>query len=553
MAIQLTDLTNLDAARTQQLLALFTQMVQEKYPNIELSRGVFHDLVLYFTSALNATVQENIERVLQSNSLLAITADPTLADETVVDKILSNYNVSRTDGNAAIGEVVVVTNSLATTRISDSTLLSANSATFVPTRTFTGILPGQAASDPGDRTLLPVGNGQYAFTITVRSTVVGKLGNIPRGTKLIPNSAPSNVSSIYAAADFSDGLDPLTNEEYIAKLPEGLAAKTIGGRRSFSATIRAQEEFKNIRHLSVVGYGDPEQRRDQHSLIPISGGGRVDIYAQTNATAQRTDNLLTATYVGPVSPTEELAGTIWRVIINKDTAPGFYDIARVAKIDDDENSGYEIINVTRGYNFSGLDYAPDIANMEEAEFTRYKTTTFDFIDVDTKPSDLAPNQTTATYAVTTRQMPLISQLQDFISSRDVRCRAADVVVKAAVPCFTTISFKVLKTANELDPDFDAIKAAIVEAVAGIGFGGQLNASTISNAVYQFLTGNQAVSSIDMFGKILRPDGAVAYLRDFSKLVIPNDPERLVSPKTTVFLVSPDDIYIESEVVAGFNA
>ena len=37
-----------------------------------------------FNSVLNSATQENIERVLQSNSLLSITNNPELADEQIV-------------------------------------------------------------------------------------------------------------------------------------------------------------------------------------------------------------------------------------------------------------------------------------------------------------------------------------------------------------------------------------------------------------------------------------------------------------------------------------
>lgn len=548
MALQVTNLTEVNVTRTNELLTLFTQLVSEKYPNIELSRGVFHDLVLYFNSVLNAAVQENIARVMQSNSLKSIVDNPAIADDTLVDKVLSNYNLTRYEGATAVGEAVVITNQLATTLISETVVLSANGVAFRPTRNFSGILPGQAATDPGARTLLPVGDGTYAFTISIIATSAGAAGNLKRGTLLVPNATPTNVNKIFIATDITTGADALTNEEYITQLAGGLAAKTIGGRKAISATIKAQDEFKNIKHISVVGFGEPEQKRDQHSLIPISGGGRVDLYVQTARELQKVQNIMTAVYIGPSA-----SGTIWQIIIPKDVTPGFYDIYKIAPISDIQSAGYEIISYTRGYNFSNVDYAPDIVNMVEAEFTRFKTATLRFIDTEkTDTTNLVPGQTSATYAVTVRALPFIGALQDFVSSRDIRSQSSDIVVKAAVPCFTTINFKILKKANEADPDLVAIKKEVVDAIADIGFSGSLHASTISNAAHKHLTSGQAVGKIDMFGKILRPDGAVAYLRDFSKLEIPNDPERLVTPKTTVFLTTEEDVSIGVEVVTGFN-
>jgi hypothetical protein len=92
----------------------------------------------------------------------------------------------------------------------------------------------------------------------------------------------------------------------------------------------------------------------------------------------------------------------------------------------------------------------------------------------------------------------------------------------------------------------------VQAVAKIGFTGRLSASTISSAVHQYLSAAQTVSDLDIFGRIQRPDGKIIYLRNGAGIEIPNDPDNLVSPKTTVFYVSEDDIEIGTEVLSGFN-
>jgi hypothetical protein len=552
MALQINSLSDLDPATVQTLLALFSQWVAERHPNVELSRGVFHDLVLYFNSALNAAVQENVSRVMQSNSLLAISQNPELADASLVDAVLSNFNLTRDAGTIASGEALVIVNKPLSTQITAGIALSANGVQFLPARTFVGVPPGVAANFDGARTLVPVGDGTYAFKITVVAVEAGVTGNILRNTKFTPAVAPSNVASIVAATDFTGGADPLTNAEYINKLADGLTAKTIGGRKAFAALIRAQADFQNIPHMSVVGFGDAEQKRDQHGLFPVSGGGRVDIYVQTHSIAQRVENLLTATYIGPAAANDATAGTIWEVTLNKDTAPGFYDIVRIAKINDTQNSGYGIVFRTRGYNIAGGDYAPDIQTLAESEYTRYKTLTVRFLDVDTLPANLTARQSTAIYSVTTIGMPLIGALQDFMSGRDIRCRTADVLVKAAIPCLTTINFKIRKAADEADPDIASIKAEIVAAIAKIGFSGQLSASVVGSAAHKYLSGQQSVSEMDIFGRILRPDGRVVYLRDSGRIQIPDDPDNLVSAKTTVFLVSEDDIEIDIDVISGFG-
>jgi hypothetical protein len=558
MSLQITSFNELDNTRVQELLALFSTWMKERHPEVELSRGVFHDLVLYFNSVLNAAVQENISRIMQSNSLLAITQNPNLSDSTLVDKVLSNFNLTRETGASASGEVTIVVNQAVPTQINLNTKFNANGVTFYPSRTFVGIPPGQDATQTNSREMVPGINGTYAFKITVVADSAGTAGNIPRGTQLVPDVVPSNVSDAYAAVDFTKGVDPPTNAEYIAKLPDGLSAKTIGGKKAFTALIRAQSEFQNIRHLSVVGFGDAEQMRDQHGLFPVSGGGRVDIYAQTHEVAQHIDNFLPAVYIGPAAPGDQTAGTVWQVDIDREQAPGFYAVTRIAKIDDRQNSGYPIRTAVPGYKLTAAtgavanDYLPDIQTLEESSFTRYKTLTVQFVDVDTMPGNLVPRQSTVEYSVTTVGMPMIGQLQDFLASKDIRCRTADVLVKAAVPCFTSIAFKIRRSANEVNPDFTAIKEAIVTAISKIGFAGQLSASVISSVAHQFLTGTQSVGSIDMFGKILRPDGNISYIRDGARIVVPDDPTHMVSAKTVVFLTSVEDIEIAPEIISSYG-
>lgn len=546
MALQITNLDELDSAKVDAMFALFTQYMQEKHPEVELTRGVFHDLVLYFNSALNAAVQENISRVLQSKSLLQINANPALADESLVDAVLSNYNLTRDAGARAVGEATVVFNLPVTTSISPNIVFSADGVDFKPTQTFVAVPPGTVPADSGEREMLTVGDGTYAVNILLQAVDIGVTGNIRRGTTLAPDFVPNNMRDAFAAVDFVSGAAASSNVDYVSKLSAGLAAKTIGGRASYAATIRNQAAFANIQHLSLLGCGDAEQQRDQHSLFPISGGGRIDIYCQTHYAAQEREHLLQAVYIG-----EGTIGTRWQVSLSRDVAPGFYEIRRVAKPLDNAATGYEVVRDIRGWDISDFDQAPDMTTVAESAYTRYQTAVIQFEDTDTVSAGLTVNTSRAYYAVTTVGLPLIADVQDFMGDRDIRARATDVLIKAAVPCFTKISFAIRAENINTAIDTGAIKLALVEEIQKIGFSGQLHSSSINGVVHRFLTGRQAVSAIDMFGRIRRPDGSIHYIRDNTLLEIPVDPARMVTGRTTAFLVGPDDISI-SVVAAGYT-
>lgn len=545
MTLEITSLTELDTAKIDAMFATFSQLMQERHPEVELTRGVFHDLVIYFNSVLNAAIKENIDRVLASNSLQTIAANPALADDTLVDKVLSNYNLVRDTGSYAVGEARIVLSLPIQTAISADVTFTADGIAFKPTQTFVALPPGTAAVNDNERVMLAVGDGTYVVNILLQATAIGTTGNIRRGTKLTPDTVLNNTNAAYAANDFVSGAEPLTNAEYISKLATGIAAKTIGGRQNFVATLRSQPAFATVPHFSILGCGDPEQQRDQHSLFPVSGGGKVDIYTQTHTAAQEREHILEAVYVGPGA-----TGTIWQVAISRDLAPGFYEIARAAKPLSTTATGYEVVFDARQVDLTGLDFSPDIRDYVEGAYTRYQTAIVRFEDTDTLSTGLTVNTSRALYSITTLSLPLIGDMQDFLSDRDNRCRASDVLVKAAVPCFTKISFEIRKDANATDIDPAPIKAAIVAAVKNVGFSGQLHASVIAGAVYPFLTGRAALGAIDMFGRIRRPDGSVVYVRDDTLLRIPNDPARLVTGRTTAFLIGVDDITI-TNVAAGF--
>lgn len=548
MPLEISTLRELSPDKVAAMSAILSQLMQERHPEVELSRGVFHDLVLYFNAVLNAAVRENIDRVLQSNSLLKITQNPALAEDAIVDQVLSNFNVARNNGTAATGSVTFVFLLPEPTEIPADIFYIANEFEFQPADTFTILPPGNVTNKTNERVMIEVGDGTYAATIPFVAVNTGKAGNIRRGTKMLATSLPGNVADAFAASDFVDGLDPLTNEEYLKQLSVGLTAKTIGSRKSYEAFIRSIDEFKNLLHCSVLGCGDVEQQRDQHSIFPVSGGGKVDIYLQTAAGAQEVEHILEATYVGIGE-----RGTIWQAAISRNAAPGFYDVTRVAALTDKTSNGYPVVQDIRGVDLAQISYAPDIVHVHEGVYSRYQTAIIRFEDSDKLSSGLVVNQSKALYTVTTRGMPLVGDIHDTITSRDNRPRATDILVKAAVPCFTQISFEVRTEMNEVisDETLLSMKEAVVAAISQVGFAGQLHSSVVANAAHKFLTGRQAIGHIDMFGKIRRPDGTFAYLRDGTLLTIPNDPTRLITGRTTVFVVGVENVSI-SYGAAGFT-
>jgi hypothetical protein len=550
MSLEISSFSELDPAKVSAMVETMTQLMQERHPEVELTRGVFHDLVLYFNGLLNAAVQENIDRVMRSNSLLQITQDPALADDALVDRVLSNYNITRDAGLPATGLATFIMATPLRTRIINVNSFLAGSVAYSLTDDFV-IATAEEVTAATDRVMREVGDGTYAVTLPMVAVNVGAAGNIKKGTTITATYTPDNVLRVYAAGDFIGGRNPSTNADYLKKLSAGLAAKSVGGRKSYEALIKTQPEFAGVMHVSILGCGDPEQQRDQHGLFPISGGGKIDIYLQTNPQAQEIEHKLRATFVGNTSN-----GTLWQCILPKDLSPGFYDVTKILPPETDAattTGGYKIVEDIRDVNVLNETYVSDIQYVPEGVYSNYQTAVIRFEDTDKTGAGLTPNSSAAVYSVTTRSMPLVADVHDFLTSRDIRPRGSDILVKAAVPCFTAISIAIhVDLSDYIDAaTILAMKAAVVAEVAAVGFSGQLHASLLSSAVHKFLSGRQAVANVDMFGRIRRPDGTTAHLRDNTILEIPFDPSRFVTGRTTAFLTGVNDVEI-TLVTAGYT-
>lgn len=538
------NLTELDVTKVQQTLEFISGLLQEDNPSLDLKRGVMHDLVAYYSSVLATSTQENIDRVRRSSSLLAIQADPTLAVDDVVDRVLSNYQITRKQGTKATGTATVIVSARETVTIPAGAIFTANGVSFVTAVPYTAVTSSANVTSDNDRVLTSRGDGTYYFTLELVASASGADGLVKKNTLLVPTLSILNFVKAYATSDFIDGTDTETNDQILARMQEGIAAKTLSNRVNISATIK--ESVTTVTDLSIIGYGDEEMLRDQHSLFPVSGGGRSDIYVRTQPSPQLLGLTKTATLV---EKTLDDKG-IWQISIGRDEAPGFYDVTEIKPIDANETYGsFEITNEIRANDLTNVagELTPDIVSLMEGAYSRYQTATVRFKDTETNTLTLSLGDTKE-YTVTVRAMSDVVDVQTLVGSRSVRNYAGDVLVKAAVPCFVSLSFTLQGKPGEKLPDAETIKTALAQYVNTAGFCGRLHASALSDIIHNYLTGKVAVSAIDMFGQIRRPDGTVKLLRSTEVLTVPNEPDLMVSARTTIFILDVENIAISAQTV-----
>lgn len=548
MGLTVTSLSQLSADLVAQLQAEFTQFMQERYPAVELTRGSIHDIVAHLSGGVSGAVtRTEVQRAVDAGSLMAIAADPTLADDSVVDAVLSNYRITRRSGNTATGQIVITVTDPITVIVPAGAAYIAHGVTFVVDDAFVAKPPGSAILAITERVLEPRGANLYSFTVPATATTEGDAGNIRRGTKLDPDPAPDRFVTAFAATDFANGRDIETNDAILDRMAIGIAAPVMQGRTNIVALLNTQPAFADVLHYSIIGFGNEEMTRDQHTVFPVSLGGRVDIYARTVAVPVTTQLRKAAVLVEKLT-----VGGVWQFSLTRTDAPGFYDVVQILLPTDPEDAGGFLVTLDqRGFDLTGItEPVPDVVTAIEAAYSKYQTAVIRFTDTQTNTAAMTLGDT-ADYLVAVRAMPLLDDIQEFCRSSGNRNLAADVLVKAPVPCFLSINVVVEQAPGEVAPDTAVIRNDIATVVNALDFPGRLDAATVVDTVSRYLTTRQVVARVELLGRIRRPDGTSLVIRDQQILRVPATPSRGVTGRTTAFILDPRDIAV-SVLTQGFN-
>ena len=542
MSINVTDLTMLDAAAVEDQEDLLAAVLLEHFPEVDARRGALRTLLLHLSAVLSTKNQTEIDRLRQTFSIGEILSDPTLADTEVVDRLAANYRLTRDAGIASAGNITVAVSALSELTIGLGAQFVAGSRTYVSTGVYTArVLEADVVTD-NDR-LLVANNGRFEFQVPVTATMVGPEYQLRRGEALLPSEPIPNFVSAAAASDFSAGIAGETDEALLSRALYGAAAKTLSGRDAMSAALR--ERFPTISADSIVGFGDSEMLRDQHSVWPVSIGGRTDWYIQTAGTLQETTAVKTATLV-KIRPD----GTAeWEFNFLRDDQPGLYELKSVQPETGDYDGTLEVLSQTRQFDATpaaGDDYfTPDLDNAAEAAFSRFQTLTLRFHD-STHNATVAGDTvgTSRNYRIVVRSLPDLAEIQAWASSREVRHVAGDLLVRAPVPCFVkaVLDITLSSSASAADIDMDALKIAVEEAVAAYGFEGRLPASALCDAAAPYLPAKSSVI-VTMIGRYLYTDTTMFTESSTSQLTAPSRPDKMTTARTVAYFLPRDQVSV----------
>lgn len=545
MAIEVTDLTDLDATDVQQTQETISELMQELNPTIDIRRGVLHDILFHNEAIYAEKNNEEVARLKRSQSVQEAAKDPELAEDEIIDAAASNFRVTRASGDQASGAITIIVSEQSPLTIAAGTLWEANGIEFTNITAFSAVVSASNVASAADRVLSPVGDGTFSFSIELQAVNVGTSGLVNKDTLFIPQDSPVNFVKAFASVDFTGGTNAESNADLIGKLITGVACKALSGSTSMNAALLEQDAFKNVINTSIIGFGDSEMLRDQHSIFPGSMGGRIDWYVRTQEKTQLLGITKTATLIQKTTS----ATGIWQFGVGRDDLPGFFDVHSVVLKGVTGATSFNITSDVRSQDLTALDndgFLPDIDLAVEAVYSRFQAAVIQFEDTVTDHAALIEGTSTAEYDITLRGLPLIDDIQDWASGRGVRNKAGDALIKAPVPCFLRVSFSLQLKPGQTSPDTSVIANNVAAFVNLYGFTGRLPASAISDVIHNSLLGVAHVGAIDILGDIRRPDGTIRRLRTTETLIIPDEPTNMVTPRTVAFFLDPLDVAISVE-------
>ncbi len=513
-----------------QTLERLVAVIQETAPDADLAPGsVLRELLIKLSGNLQNEMYNTIIDINDGKTVAAVIASGDDTYNEVIDKLASNYNVTRNAGRKVIGKIKVI--------------VSENRGYFIPTGlvfiqpnlNFTYVTTNAISVTNGTATGTQVQlrreGSLYSFVVDVEASDIGTEKNntqVTSGTKFSLSETRSISSFVEAIAhgNFSGGQNKETDKELIARFQEGLSHKSVVSPIGLSSVLKTQ--FPTIKNISVVGINDPELLRHTKNIFGFAIPGLADIYVRASDNKEMVTQTFTATKITPGNP----ADLLWRIEIPGDAVPGFYAVESIVPANTDLTGTYVIKDVVYGNDNGGQTRINQVNDAYDARFTTYQSCTVDF---EFEASEL----TTADFLVTFSYTPGIGEIQSFLLSDENRPVCADYLVKAVVPCEVSLGLRLFKKFPLDEIPIDQIKQDIFEYVNNLPFGEDLVISEIIDICH-----NYSIKRVDLpifaQGRILIPGiekDAALTVDGEDVLAIPNKPTIGVTRNTTAFFLN----------------
>jgi len=503
--------------------ARFEAFITETFPEADVAPGsVLSELLIKLSAAVHNEISNDITDLSSSGSVADALASTTDTYNPVIDKIASNYNVTRNQGKQSTGKIRVY---IARSR---NLSLKAGVQFIQPTLNLIYDLAADMSISPtadtadGETQLFQL-NNQYYFIAPVIADSVGSQYQVSDKTKfsVATDSSVGDFVMAEAYGNFTSGLPLETDKQLISRLKSGLSNKGLLSEQSILANLQTRD--LSVQALTIVGAADSEMSRSKQNAFGISTLGMADVYVRTSIGPETIAVTKTATKVDTGS---------WQFVLDHNDVAGFYRILSVLPVGSSALGSQEITNQTFGYSITDFARANVINNTNEARFTQYQTCTVTFNYVESPLVDVGNQQD---FTVVVYYQPNIAAIQNIFLDDTERIACADYLVKAVLPCFVSLNLKLFKQFSTDTLPVDKIKQDIFNYINTIPFGESLYISKIVDICHDY-----SIKRVDLpvtvDGEILCVDGTTLSISSTDVLDIPTNLTKGVTKNTTQFFI-----------------
>jgi len=524
-------------------------LVREARPELDLRLGTaLRDLVIRTMCQIAAVEAADIDDLRAEMSFKLLSENPDLASDDVVESLASNYAITRQEGTAASGYVVLYLRSVDQVSLPNSYLIARLDLTYVTEQQWTLTTEPTEANELKIST--DVSGRPFAIVPFVASTI-GSSSNVraDEAFEIVDLSVPQ-ITGAVAYGDFQGGQDKESVDALLIRISESISHRELTSENAIST--RLKNEFSEIVNVSIAGFGDEEMLRDKHNVFGIAVGSRVDVYLKTFSEPTKRTITKVATKVSDGVYTFDLTPDEVGVIyfVSGVTSP---DSLITAENDDQAGpilGSYDFTEERKLYIPGSVAHdisTDDEQKIIETSYTAYQSRTIVVTGI-AAINGVYPD--TAELRVDVYVAPRVDAIQDFLDDDAVRNREADILAKGAVPAFVSMLIPVYRRSSA-SIDTDAMRIAIADYINSKAFGEDLTLSQISSILhgYDILKVGTEDPDLSLTAMIKAADGSILTISgtelSISKVA---SPELQVTPRTSTFVADLSDIFIKEIIV-----
>ena len=490
--------------------AFIQSILKQADDRLELVPGTaLFDFLVRMMAIIRTFRDDAFEDILSKINLIDILNSPS-PDLDIAAKILGNFDIVLSAGSPGFGTLLLRVQDTASIRVDPEVTFSSGAITFRTDRIFIGVKnPANLLEDTPTakyRLLKDIGDGLLGLTVPV-FTDTPTATAISRGTLVNISPRDPLVSSVEVAQSFTGGENPEDTVDAIRKAIDEITVKILSGADQIKSFIGTETGIP-VFSASVIGFGDPEMRRNSSNLLGIGQGGMVDIYP-------RTAKAFTDIEVEAVA--ENIGNDRWRAIFAKTDEFTIIQVLRIRLEDQEQQADVSELIYNINADLSNEINPPIIPADRFSVNTAFQRVQIEF-------SFSAGEDPTKTFQFDIQTVPGIADLQERVREDSVRNHKADLLVIAPHP----VSVAVIVTVRFGPASPGITESDVVQLVSGA-----INElPLISNILY----GSFITREIQGAFPFVRVDLPII-------LEIPENPEQSFTGRTMAFFCDPANVTV----------